>query len=1233
MAALLRMTIRPALLRMTFVLVAAARVVAAQVSTDVIRGRVTDQDAHPVEGVDVKATSYQGQVTKTAKTDKGGRFTIIFINGEGDYWLDFRKLGLAPKRFEIKKVGDEEVMLADARLSSTIATLDKVTTLGDRVRALPNRNGTGADVGGGDRPLNNTAVPTDQAGNLAAMAAGVAGFQLIPGLDGAPDMYSVLGLSGDQNNVSFNGLGSGISALPPDVLATTSINPYPFDPSKGGFSGAQISIQTIPGSNFSRRSVTNANITPPLEWSDETAAEQREKYTNLRVGGNAAGPIKFDELFYNAAYNVARRFSDAQTLINATPIGLAAAGVATDSAAHLVQFLGQQRIPLNAGGAPGTQSRDLVQALVNVDVMPSASGTGHSFTLGAAGNYQRSRPVDGSGLLLATPGHGDQTSFWGANATFVHMNYFWFGVLSKTTLGYAAQAINTDPYEQLPEGIVRVTSALPDGGSAVRSLSFGGNAMRSSSSSRAMQVSNQLSWYSLDNAHTIRLTSGLAHDAFTSDVGQHQLGSFTFNSLADLEAGVAASFTRTLSTRASSGRQLTGSLSLGDYWRPAPTVQVQYGARVDANRFLTRPAFNPAVLATFDLRNDIVPSRAYVSPRVGVQWAYGKSSQIAYAPGSARPPQAVIHAGVGVFQNMAPSLFVAPALNATGLSSSTQTITCVGAAAPFPQWDSFLSDPGSIPSACADGTSGGVYATSAPSVTLFDRAFKQPRSLRAAGDWSGPILDNRFVLGVQGIVSSGIDQQGSVDANAARTARFSLTNEGGRPVFAEAGAIVPSTGSISAGAGRVSPSFQRVLVQRSDLGMRSRQVSINLKPITANARLRLDAIYTLLDAREQYFGFASTVGDPFEKQWGPNLRAARHSLTVRWSDFPIHDVVYVTAIAAISSGQRFTPMVASDINGDGAINDRAFIPDPAATADAAIASALRSLLTNGSSPARSCLARQLNQLSERGSCQAPWSVANALQIKFNPQKIGLPKRATVSFQILNPLGLADLALHGASDIRGWGQNIPPDQNLLFVRGFDAASHQFKYDVNQRFGSTRPRESATHTLPYISLSVSLDIAPPRERQLLTQRLGIGRGRPGDRADRETMKSLGTSQIPNPMAMLLSQEYELRLTRVQADSLANLSHSFSVFADSVWSPVASYLAGLPDDYSRGEAYGRYVSARERTVDYLLTLVPYAKGLLTASQRRQLPLQISNYLDRRVLEFLRSSSVGDGASVGGR
>ncbi|MEO7360072.1 MAG: hypothetical protein ABI120_07075, partial [Gemmatimonadaceae bacterium] len=69
----------------------------------------------------------------------------------------------------------------------------------------------------------------------------------------------------------------------------------------------------------------------------------------------------------------------------------------------------------------------------------------------------------------------------------------------------------------------------------------------------------------------------------------------------------------------------------------------------------------------------------------------------------------------------------------------------------------------------------------------------------------------------------------------------------------------------------------------------------------------------------------------------------------------------------------------------------------------------------------------------------------------------------------------------------------------------------------------------------------------------------------------------------------------------------------------------LEALPDDYSHTVAYAQYVQAREQTVDYLMTLVPDVKKLLTGTQKRKLPLQIANYLDIRVLKFLRSSSSG--------
>src|SRR4051812_14255610 len=430
--------------------------------TDVIRGRVVGPDTAPVADVVVKATSYVGGVSRSTKTDKAGRFALVFVNGEGDYWIEFTRIGYALKRFEIKRIGDEEVLLANARLAEASTKLDAIAVLGQRNRRLPTRNANAPDVGGGDRSLSTTPLSPDQAGNLAAMAAATAGLQIIPGLDGATDMYSMLGLSGEQNNTAFEGLSSGITALPPDILATTSLHPYPFDPSIGGFSGAQISIQTLPGANFSRRSITTTAIAPPLEWASPIANAQGQKYTNARVGGNAAGPIVQDRAFYNLAYNVGRQSNDLQTLLNTTPLGMRAAGVASDSVARLLSILRSNGIPIDRADPTATQDRDVAQFAGNVDLSPSASGAGSAFTVGGAASYQGTQPVSRGGALLSTPSHTGSVTTWGANGTITHSAYFGFGALSKTTLGAAAASTNLRSYELLPEGAVRIASAFDD---------------------------------------------------------------------------------------------------------------------------------------------------------------------------------------------------------------------------------------------------------------------------------------------------------------------------------------------------------------------------------------------------------------------------------------------------------------------------------------------------------------------------------------------------------------------------------------------------------------------------------------------------------------------------------------------------------------------------------------------------------------------------------------------------
>ena len=80
------------------------------------------------------ATSVSGGVNRYARTDAGGRFTITFPGGEGDYFMGFTAIGFTPRRFEVKRTADQEILVADARMQRAAALLDTVRVAADRNR-------------------------------------------------------------------------------------------------------------------------------------------------------------------------------------------------------------------------------------------------------------------------------------------------------------------------------------------------------------------------------------------------------------------------------------------------------------------------------------------------------------------------------------------------------------------------------------------------------------------------------------------------------------------------------------------------------------------------------------------------------------------------------------------------------------------------------------------------------------------------------------------------------------------------------------------------------------------------------------------------------------------------------------------------------------------------------------------------------------------------------------------
>ena len=1185
---------------------------------DVVRGRVIGPDSTPVEGARVTVTSLNGQVSRQAQTDKSGRFTVTFPNGEGDYIVSFAALGYAVKRFEVKRTADEEILVADAKLTRAAVNLDAMKVTASREKV--GRNDAPPDISGTERPVSPAALPPADLGDLAAMAATLPGVQLVPGQNGDPNGFSVLGLGADQNNTTLNGMAFGGSNLPRDAGVSTSLVTSPYDVSRGGFSGGQLTIRSRPGSNFITRGMSLNLDAPQLQWTDRAAQALGQQYTNVSLGGLAAGPLVMDKAFYSIAYQFGRRANDYQNLLNTGPLGLQTAGVAADSVFRFLGILGQEQVPTAVGRVPRERTSDQGSLFGSIDLAPPTSTTGQAFNVTFNGGWNRQEPI-GAGATSLPATSGKRTG-WNAGAQTRHNGYFGFGILEETTLGVSGSHSYGKPYVTLPSGRVIVNSVFDDGSGGLQSLAFGGNqSLNTSQSTNSVGVLNQLSWFSANNKHRLKLTSELRRDAYSSNQTTNLLGSYSYLSLADLAANQPASFTRQLSPRTSGASQLLGALSLGDAWRATNDLQIQYGVRLDGNRFLSDPIFNPTLENIFAVRNDRAPDHGYLSPRLGFSWTYGTAPQIASFDGAARIPRAVVRGGVGLFQNMPQTTILGQALDNTGLPSAVQQLNCVGPATPLPNWAAY-SDPSMIPTTCADGTTGSVFANSAPNAFLFAKDFTASRSVRSNLQWNGPVLGNRLMATVEGTYSRNLNQPGIYDLNFKGEEQFTLANEGGRPVYVRQSSIVPATGAIASGDARVTPLYSRVTEMRSDLQSESRQVSLRLSPTTFNTSYSWSLSYVYGNVRDQVRGFGSTAGNPFEMSWGRSSLDSRHQI-VYTLGYNFFNTVNVNWYGQFRSGTPFTPMIAADVNGDGYANDRAFVFSPAAT-DPAVAAGMRSLLDRGSGAARDCLRRQLDTLAGRNSCEGPWTSTANLSFTFNPLRVRMPQRATLSFNLSNPLGAADLLLHGSSKLHGWGQPASPDQSLLYVRGFDASNGRYIYEVNQRFGATLPALSAFRLPVTLTAMLRFDVGPTRERQSLTMQLDRGRRLEGQKMPEQFLRLMyGTGGVPNPMAQILRQQDSLHLTSQQADSIASLNRWYSVRVDSIWTPVAKYLSDLPNRYDQDAAYDHYLSARRASVDLLAQLAPRVKQILTAEQLRKLPPFISGYLEPRYLASIRSGT----------
>ena len=1196
-----------------------------QTQRDVLAGHITGPNG-PVPGATVSvlaANAPAGTFAQTARTDVEGRWLVAVQEGTGDYVVRVTAIGMVPKSVTAKRGEARKPIIVDVKMEQAVVELGPVRVVEQRRQRPPRAEGVPERVGS-DRAVDGfpSAIAVGDQGNLAAMAVSVPGVTLVPDAGGGIPGFSVLGLSADQNRVTLNGMSFSGGDIPRDAMVITRVASTSYDVSRGGFSGGQLSISANSGGNFSQRLAHVTFDSRSLQATDAVGRELGAPYNNAQISGAASGPIVLDKVFYNVAAQMGRRSSDLQSLVTSDAFVLQRVGVSRDSVTRLLNVLGTRGVPFSTNTVPADRLTDNVSLLGRVDWTPSPTKVGN--VVGAV-----RRNIARASFLGATavPGHGGDLTTNGADVTGTFSAYLPNNYLNDLRVGAHVNSANSNPYVGLPDIRVLVSSQFADSTNGNATLQFGGNAAlpRVARTSGA-EVYDMLSWFTLDRLHRFRLTADLRADGFSQEQYPNRRGIYTFNSIADVDANRPATFSRVLSGQRASASALTGSLAFGDDWRPGQRSQLLYGVRIDANDFLDRPAYNAAVESRFGGRTDFVPRLIDVSPRIGFFRAFGTNGSTGI-PGFGAP-WGNVRGGIGLFRNDVASTLVAPAMLATGLPGGVQQIGCIGSAVPIPDWSMFLSDPSSIPTRCADTSLASPFATTRPNVWMIDRGFAAQQSWRTNLALNGFLVPKLIRVTVEGIYSLNLHQQAPLDLNFTPNTRFTLANEGNRPVFAQSSSIVPSTGALTNRDSRVDAAYGSVTSLNTDLRSNTRQLIFTVFPAPGDALGRFtqwQAAYALTKIDEQSRGFGGTTGgDPLDIETSRGTLDTRHQVTLSFST-RVGSLFSVNTTARVASGTPFTPIVNGDINGDGLPNDRAFVFGPSSSvADAAVAAQMKSLLSGASSRVRNCLDRQLDHIARRNSCDGPWTATmNALLI-LNPERLGMQNRTQLSLSLTNvPAGL-DALLHGTSKLQGWGQSSVSDPTLLLVRGFDPVTNRYRYDVNPRFGDTRVARTGVRNPFLITLEARVQLGRDGTRQAIEQTLAPGRTKPGDKLTVAQLKQRLNGAVYNPVRGLLQAKDSLSiLTNEQLRALTALDRRVTAKEDSIVTPAAEWLASLRTNYNETEVLSRVLVMMNQLFDVVVDGMRQAREIFTPEQINEFPPFLRASFDIKRLQSARPTA----------
>lgn len=945
--------------------VLAAMPAAAQVTTGTLAGQVfLQEDKTALPGIEVTAVHGPTGTRYQAVTGADGRFTIPNVRVGGPYTISASPEGFNAVRIENVTVAlGQEQNVAIAVQPAAVAEAITVTATFD---PLINADRTGASSAVSTEQLET--LPTVRR-TLQDMARTNPYFIQDPSdasatrvsVAGRNNRYNSIQIDGAVNNdlfgLSDTGTPGGSTDSQPismDAIQEIQLVVSPYDVRQGGFTGGGINAITRSGSNDWHASLYGSQRDE--SWVGELDGRKVGKFSEDQYGLRLGGPIMRDKLFF---------FLSGETNSNDSPTGFSANGTTAQvfrnpALAQGVLSVLQNTYGYTPGGL-GEFSSGINSDLAFLRFDWNANNSNqvtlrHNYVDADKDRIESSNSPTTSRFPFDSYFYNFTSK---VNQTVLQVNStFGSSWFNEGRIGY-----QTIREERAPNGGLFPDVTVSEGGLNVYA---GVNRFSQANAldQDILEITDDATL--LAGSHTITLGTHNELFKFRNLFLDALYGAYTFNSLADLEAGRASVYAVGFSNTSKNDVEFNVrqyGLYGGDQWRMNDRFTLNYGLRVDIPTFPDSPSRNPLVYDALGIDTSDVPSSMLLwQPRVGFNWAVA--------------PEQQVRGGVGIFAGRTPYVWISNNYQNSGVEFTNLTLRC--------------STPGCVtfdPNAPPPRSGAGAL----PRIDAIDPDFKFPEVMRATLGYDTVLFG--IETSVEGLWSQTVKDAYYENANLVQNG----TLPDGRPRF-----------------GRRDPRIDAVYLLKNTSKGEEQSLSLSLRKrfgfgldvrgqyVWNNA----ESVADLTSSRAvSNFNFSPQY-DPTHPEVGTSFFEFEHRfvLSGSWS-FKTgslgHNVgLYYNAL----SGAPYTFLFGNDVNGDTSTgNDLFYVP--ASQNDVVLGTGTTWEALNSFIESEDCLSSHRGEVVKRNSCATPWTH----QLDFH-YGLELPIKvvsAEITFDVLNLMNLID----------------------------------------------------------------------------------------------------------------------------------------------------------------------------------------------------------------------------------